>query len=420
MKGIVYFIKSNSNNDIKIGYDTSESGMERFNTLKTAASRGLDFVGYIPADNCPQLEKEMHEQFAEHRQEGEWFELGIGIICQEILKHGGSFGYPSGQFVNTKPTKSFDPKALLNKRKFLRMLPKTFEYNDIDNFGTPYYYKNFNLTKQQAEKIIEENCTRFKDGRSYRIRKNKVFQFPVQIDYEKFTQYPDELLECKKSLLSFLTKKECMGRYGMPTENNHDIFWLFLYRLTYLECKFPTYVDMFFMSLTLDSLVTLKNHIFSIHYVHNHIHSEKSIMIEFNTMEEEKIEKIENEIKNLFKYLNLIKYNCNEIWSLTSKDGEIFYDELLQNIKKSRKLKKQTNYAQYVVNDLYINNCQEKIKSDKLSIVIEIFDFIDSLIFEDFKILKALSWECRVLLDSFKDKKLSDYFIKNHYICKRQ
>ena len=129
---------------------------------------------------------------------------------------------------------------------------------------------------------------------------------------------------------------------------------------------------------------------------------------------------IENEIKNLFKYLNLIKYNCNEIWSLTSKDGEIFYDELLQNIKKSRKLKKQTNYAQYVVNDLYINNCQEKIKSDKLSIVIEIFDFIDSLIFEDFKILKALSWECRVLLDSFKDKKLSDYFIKNHYICKRQ
>lgn len=412
MKGIVYFIKSNSNNDIKIGYDTSESGMERFNTLKTAASRGLDFVGYIPADNCPQLEKEMHEQFAEHRQEGEWFELGIGIICQEILKHGGSFGYPSGQFVNTKPTKSFDPKALLNKRKFLRMLPKTFEYNDIDNFGTPYYYKNFNLTKQQAEKIIEENCTRFKDGRSYRIRKNKVFQFPVQIDEDNYITYEEKLSKFKEYFEFFLTGVDKRHTKFIDTyffsSNSNNLLFNFSHKLIDLENYFHSYYEMFLLSLSLESINYLKEYIFSFRIEDN--------KVIYDYLDVIKYEKIMYDFNYAVNCAHTISKKCKEIDTLSSHiEGYVFYDELLQRVKKARKAKQEITLIDNFMTNKYTfeNEIEYSLKQKKIQNFLEIFNFLDDF-FKNKQ--EPQSYELR---EFFKQTTLSDFFIKNHYICER-
>ena len=412
MKGIVYFIKSNSNNDIKIGYDTSESGMERFNTLKTAASRGLDFVGYIPADNCPQLEKEMHEQFAEHRQEGEWFELGIGIICQEILKHGGSFGYPSCQFVNTKPTKSFDPKALLNKRKFLRMLPKTFEYNDIDNFGTPYYYKNFNLTKQQAEKIIEENCTRFKDGRSYRIRKNKVFQFPVQIDEDNYITYEKKLSKFKEYFEFFLTGVDKRHTKFIDTyffsSNSNNLLFNFSHQLIDLANYFHPYYEMFLLSLSLESINYLKEYIFSFRIEDN--------KVIYDYLEPIKYEKIIKDFGLAVDLSYTISKKCKEIDTLSCWiDGSVFYDELLERVKKARKTKQEIILIDNFMSSKfdYHNEKEHSLKQKKIQNFLEIFNFLDDFLTNK---QKPQSYELR---EFFKQTTLSDFFIKNHYLRER-
>lgn len=409
MKGIVYFIKSNSNNDIKIGYDTSESGMERFNTLKTAASRGLDFVGYIPTDNCPELEKQLHEEFAEHRQEGEWFELGIGIVCQEIVKHGGAFGYPSGQFVNNKPTKSFDPKALLNKRKFLRMLPKTFEYNDIDNFGTPYYYKNFNLTKQQSEKIIEENCTRFKEGRSYRIRKNKVFEFPVKIDVDNYIRYEKNLIEFEAYFQLFLTgiklKKESF-EYDFGCYHQYHYLYKFLKTLINLEYYAHSYVEMFFLSLDLESINYLKELIFS-------LKTENKYHVHYDYLEPVKYEKIINDFDLAISCSYSISKKIGEINTLSWWiDGSVFYDELLERVKKARKTKQEIilldNFMSYKFD--FHNEEEQSLKLKKIENFLEIFNFLDNFS----KNLDFSTYELKIFFEKIT---LSDYFIKNHYIC---
>lgn len=413
MKGIVYFIKSNSNNDIKIGYDTSESGMERFNTLKTAASRGLDFVGYIPTDNCPELERQMHEQFAEHRQEGEWFEVGIGIVCQEIVKHGGSFGYPTGQFVNTKPTKSFDPKALLNKRKFLKMLPKTFDYNDIDNFGTPYFYKNFNLTKQQAEKIIEENCTRFKEGRSYRIRKNKFFEFPVQIDEDHYITYEYKLQEFFEYFYFFLTGVDKRHKrflnfdtYYFSLNSNH--LSNFSDKLIDLKNYLHTYYEMFLLSLSLESINYLKEYIFSFRIEDN--------KIIYDYLDAIKYEKIMYDFQYAINLAYTISKKCEEIDTLSSWiEGSVFYDELLQRVKKARKVKQEiTVIDNFMTNKFcFENKIEHSLKRQKIENFLEIFNFLDDFLKNK---KNGQSYELRKF---FEETTLSDFFIKNDYICER-
>lgn len=178
MKGLVYFIMSKNNADIKIGYDTSESGIERFNALKTGASRGLEYLAYIKSDSCEMLEKDLHEKFKPKRLNGEWFEIGMQDVVSVVNEYGGKFGMPAE--LNLPDTESKEKLRQYKKAKarFLRMLPYRFSLSEIELFGQPYYYKNFGLTLSQAKDIIEKNLVARKEGRSVVIcnDKNDIWQ----------------------------------------------------------------------------------------------------------------------------------------------------------------------------------------------------------------------------------------------------
>lgn len=67
--GIVYFIRSGSDGPIKIGF-TRNLGA-RLHQLQTGHPVGLRVVHAVPGDVL--LERALHERFAAHRLEGEWF-----------------------------------------------------------------------------------------------------------------------------------------------------------------------------------------------------------------------------------------------------------------------------------------------------------------------------------------------------------
>jgi hypothetical protein len=193
MKGLVYFIMSKNNGDIKIGYDTSESGIERFNTLKTGASRGLEYLAYIKSDSCEMLEKDLHEKFKPKRLNGEWFEIGMQDVVSVVNEYGGKFGMPAE--LNLPDTESKEKLRQYKKAKarFLRMLPYRFSLSDIELFGQPYYYKNFGLTLSQAKDIIEKNLVARKEGRSIVICNDKNDPWQKSLDWPFGTKNSTQL-----------------------------------------------------------------------------------------------------------------------------------------------------------------------------------------------------------------------------------
>lgn len=70
-QGRIYFIYDQSRQAIKIGYSTSPKS--RLADLQTANATRLKLVATIPGDM--RKERELHEHFAAHRLEGEWFAL---------------------------------------------------------------------------------------------------------------------------------------------------------------------------------------------------------------------------------------------------------------------------------------------------------------------------------------------------------
>ncbi|ABB33266.1 Putative helicase A859L [Geobacter metallireducens RCH3] len=68
--GWVYFIKSESSHEIKIGY-TAGPIEKRITSLQTAHSSNLRVLATVPGTR--EYEKELHRKFADHRLKGEWF-----------------------------------------------------------------------------------------------------------------------------------------------------------------------------------------------------------------------------------------------------------------------------------------------------------------------------------------------------------
>lgn len=73
-KGFVYFVKNGKDSkSIKIGATTNiESRMKSF---KTTFDKGVFLIGFIETNTPFQLEKEIHNDFAEKRKKGEFFNL---------------------------------------------------------------------------------------------------------------------------------------------------------------------------------------------------------------------------------------------------------------------------------------------------------------------------------------------------------
>lgn len=72
-KGYVYFIKNHSDNLIKIG-KTRDLKL-RLSQLKYQFGDQLELVHSIQSDKAIQMEKDVHEKFADKRKHGEWFDL---------------------------------------------------------------------------------------------------------------------------------------------------------------------------------------------------------------------------------------------------------------------------------------------------------------------------------------------------------
>ncbi len=78
----------------KIG--VSIDPMKRLTQIQTGCPIKCEYVGYIPSTHPRQTEKEIHEDLAEFRTFGEWFDLGDGLIRYlienwNLKSHGNPF-----------------------------------------------------------------------------------------------------------------------------------------------------------------------------------------------------------------------------------------------------------------------------------------------------------------------------------------
>lgn len=86
-KGCVYFFKHSGLNPIKIGYSKSESPLLRFNQFKSYAPYGAEIVGFIKTYEPARLEKMLHQKYMHKKMEGEWFNISVEDVENEILIH---------------------------------------------------------------------------------------------------------------------------------------------------------------------------------------------------------------------------------------------------------------------------------------------------------------------------------------------
>jgi hypothetical protein len=73
---MIYFIKNVANGNIKIGF--SETPTKRLRELQTGSTERLVLLKSIPGDHS--LERQLHEQFAHCRLDGEWFSSADEIL----------------------------------------------------------------------------------------------------------------------------------------------------------------------------------------------------------------------------------------------------------------------------------------------------------------------------------------------------
>lgn len=78
--GYVYFIQAFSGGPIKIGY--SKNPQRRLAQIQTHHPEHLDLIGVVPA-NRGELEQRLHQELADWRLSGEWFE-DSRAVCRVV------------------------------------------------------------------------------------------------------------------------------------------------------------------------------------------------------------------------------------------------------------------------------------------------------------------------------------------------
>jgi hypothetical protein len=81
-RGYVYFIRS-GDGLLKIGRTNDVE--KRFQTIKTSCPRGAELEGFIKTVNQFDLEKKLHNHFADCRVHGEWFDLDTSEVFDTYL-----------------------------------------------------------------------------------------------------------------------------------------------------------------------------------------------------------------------------------------------------------------------------------------------------------------------------------------------
>lgn len=89
-EGYVYFIRNNEGY-IKIGIATDVQ--KRLAQLQTANAHKLELVGAIPHIRYKDIEVRLHEQFADKRLLGEWFEISGDDVVQVLMEYRDGIEY---------------------------------------------------------------------------------------------------------------------------------------------------------------------------------------------------------------------------------------------------------------------------------------------------------------------------------------
>lgn len=102
-KQLVYVIKNPITNLIKIG--VTNNIKRRRDQLECATGCELEVVFCTPvSDNAKEIEKNLHEKFADFRQRGEWFNLEASLAVEAVVKHP----------ITLKAAQSSEPQLSLN------------------------------------------------------------------------------------------------------------------------------------------------------------------------------------------------------------------------------------------------------------------------------------------------------------------
>jgi hypothetical protein len=88
--GSVYFIKHKGLNPIKIGYSSEPNPILRVESFNTASPYGIEVLGYIVCKRAKKLESQLHDKYKSKRLNGEWFDISIKDVENELLIHGES------------------------------------------------------------------------------------------------------------------------------------------------------------------------------------------------------------------------------------------------------------------------------------------------------------------------------------------
>ena len=198
--GSVYFIKHKGLNPVKIGYSSHPNPLKRIESYNTSSPYGVEVLGYIISDNSKKLEGKLHKKYQEKRLNGEWFDISIKDVQNELLIHGESdlhqqmndFFRKKMEYVLLSGSEIFEePKIDLDVLKpdfviyFNKLLENSnnllFDYNKEYLTAINEYSK---ISKREFNKIIKQvsNNNGFqvksivKNGlRMYKIfKKNKV------------------------------------------------------------------------------------------------------------------------------------------------------------------------------------------------------------------------------------------------------
>jgi hypothetical protein len=142
-KGCVYFIKHVGIEAVKIGYTLNESPNDRFKQFGTFSPYGYEVIGIIRSENPVELEKKIHNKFAEKRLLGEWFDITIEQ-CNDILSFHNTVEY-----VNQKNKYimglDFEYKILKTKTLLYK--------KDIKRKVIQLYNQNNNIEKTELAKL---------------------------------------------------------------------------------------------------------------------------------------------------------------------------------------------------------------------------------------------------------------------------
>ena len=83
-KEYVYLIQVKDTNDFKIGR-TESNPRDRLKQLQVGKPYELELRGVIETAQSSLQERQLHQQFASYRVEGEWFSLSP-IVVQQVIE----------------------------------------------------------------------------------------------------------------------------------------------------------------------------------------------------------------------------------------------------------------------------------------------------------------------------------------------